>query len=1090
MPELLKYKRRLRIAEQQQQQGTNLGMEKADGVPGAEANGGVAAKVGKEEEGERESVAVEVAKAEENGSMAEVQGFPGVEDAPVKEEFMEVEGCGGDRNHEEKESDAMRIDQGGENGTETEEGASGNGGEGVKEAVDGGDQEAGEGTEKLSKKRGRKGGAKTQRQESSDTQVMARERRSTRDRVPVSYVESKWLEESEAPVKKKQRESSAKKAGKASKTGEVSETRPPLNKVYGDLDCTRNREFTEKYCLMCHQCQRNDKGGVVRCNKCKTKRYCFPCISNWYPKLTHEDVAAACPFCCNNCSCKACLRMDLRAEDLQSRLKVELTPDESKRHAEYMLQSILPFLKQIDEEQLMERKIDAGILGVPIEDLCVQEAECPNDERIYCDICKTAIFDYHRNCSECESDICLSCCREIRDDNLRGNVPSMDIKYVDRGFDYLHGGACDDAKHKSSHRVIVPDEDAEEKPLALEPKFSWKANEDGTIACACGSGTLKLRTLFSGDWVSKLVERAEGVGKGLDLDLARSTSSTQCVCCNTSTHHEVKFDGSMKASSREDSSDNYLFYPNANKFTEEDFVHFRHHWMKAEPVLVSNVLGTGSGLSWEPMVMWRAFRQIKNENYDTLLDVKTLDCLDWCEVDINVHKFFEGYSKGEFDLEGWPRILKLKDWPPSAMFHERLPRHGAEYTCCLPFKEYTHLADGPLNLAAKLPEKSLKPDMGPKTYIAYGFPQELGRGDSVTKLHCDMSDAVNILAHTKEIAYKSSKLAEIEKLKKKHFEHDQREIFGIGEALNAIDKAMKVGSNEVDHDQKNDEKLRENTCSQESELNSLESQVDRTKSDEGFCCVEIRVENDCPEESKFNDLEMQVERTKSCDLLNNSQTEVERTKCGVETSSSLETKLERSKCGELPNSLVDGGALWDIFRREDVPRLQEYLLKHFKEFRHIHCSPLQEVIHPIHDQTFYLTEEHKKTLKEEYGIEPWTFVQKLGDAVFIPAGCPHQVRNLKSCIKVASDFVSPENVGECIRLTEEFRLLPLNHRSKEDKLQVKKMCLYAMKWALEILLPREETVVDGEDSEKKDDESKDQKKAVKKKKKKSKKSKN
>ena len=29
------------------------------------------------------------------------------------------------------------------------------------------------------------------------------------------------------------------------------------------------------------------------------------------------------------------------------------------------------------------------------------------------------------------------------------------------------------------------------------------------------------------------------------------------------------------------------------------------------------------------------------------------------------------------------------------------------------------------------------------------------------------------------------------------------------------------------------------------------------------------------------------------------------------------------------------------------------------------------------------------------GIEPWTFVQNLGDAVFIPAGCPHQVRNIK-----------------------------------------------------------------------------------------------
>jgi len=29
------------------------------------------------------------------------------------------------------------------------------------------------------------------------------------------------------------------------------------------------------------------------------------------------------------------------------------------------------------------------------------------------------------------------------------------------------------------------------------------------------------------------------------------------------------------------------------------------------------------------------------------------------------------------------------------------------------------------------------------------------------------------------------------------------------------------------------------------------------------------------------------------------------------------------------------------------------------------------------------------------GIEPWTFNQKLGDAVLIPVGCPHQVRNLK-----------------------------------------------------------------------------------------------
>lgn len=37
---------------------------------------------------------------------------------------------------------------------------------------------------------------------------------------------------------------------------------------------------------------------------------------------------------------------------------------------------------------------------------------------------------------------------------------------------------------------------------------------------------------------------------------------------------------------------------------------------------------------------------------------------------------------------------------------------------------------------------------------------------------------------------------------------------------------------------------------------------------------------------------------------------------------------------------------------------------------------------------------------------------------------------------MALDFVSPENVGECIRLAGEFRILPQNHKAKEDKLEV------------------------------------------------------
>lgn len=48
-----------------------------------------------------------------------------------------------------------------------------------------------------------------------------------------------------------------------------------------------------------------------------------------------------------------------------------------------------------------------------------------------------------------------------------------------------------------------------------------------------------------------------------------------------------------------------------------------------------------------------------------------------------------------------------------------------------------------------------------------------------------------------------------------------------------------------------------------------------------------------------------------------------------------------------------------------------------------------------------------------------------------------QVRNIHNCIKVAEDFVSPENLEWCFNITEDFRHLTDSHTNHEDKLQIK-----------------------------------------------------
>ncbi|WVZ78227.1 hypothetical protein U9M48_025975 [Paspalum notatum var. saurae] len=799
---------------------------------------------------------------------------------------------------------------------------------------------------------------------------------------------------------------------------------------------------------MCHQCQRNDSGRVVRCLGCsKNKRkyrYCVKCIKRWYPHLSEDDFINNCPICRKNCNCKACLRGDVTRAKASSRKSKKPTKSSSTKGNKALTRDattdtdsysvceedkikfsmrtvrfLLPWLKEFHQEQMLEKNVEASIGGIDPCKMDVPLANCGRDERIYW----TSIVDFHRSCNKCSYDLCLICCRELRQGlNPVGNASS------DKVSSLADVGGKEDLQLRSSHHKVASQEPIDNTVPSEDGTRlrQWRANMNGSIPCppnefgGCGSSLLELKCLLEEKFIADLLEKAKSVVKdATEPELGGS----KCSCLAESSG--MNNGTSRKSACRESFHDNYIYCPAARDIQNGSLGHFQEHWLKGEPVIVRDTLELTSGLSWEPMVMWRALREKRDKKTDERLSVIALECLTWCEIDFNIRMFFDGYSRGAYNPDGLPVLLKLKDWPQHSSFEERLPRHNSEFMSALPFREYTDPKSGPLNLAVKLPEGVIKPDLGPKTYIAYGVAQELGIGDSVTKLHCDMSDAVNILTHTDEIKLKVERVKKInekkENLSKKeqsgNCQGSQTDLESImGPRCEGLRSRSKIQQPALDVALEEQEVAQNAVVAIEAEANLMTAngqQSNQSDADHGKAEVSCRAANEGEVGNSFGSEEKGEP---------------------PELAIFLEPKDDKAQFVEGNQS--EGGALWDIFRREDVSKLHDYLMKYAEEFRHCNYEPVKRVAHPIHDQCFYLTNEHKKRLKEEYGIEPWTFEQKLGEAVFIPAGCPHQVRNLKSCIKVALDFVSPENVRECIRLTEEFRKLPKGHRVNEDKLEV------------------------------------------------------
>jgi hypothetical protein len=79
---------------------------------------------------------------------------------------------------------------------------------------------------------------------------------------------------------------------------------------------------------------------------------------------------------------------------------------------------------------------------------------------------------------------------------------------------------------------------------------------------------------------------------------------------------------------------------------------------------------------------------------------------------------------------------------------------------------------------------------------------------------------------------------------------------------------------------------------------------------------------------------------------------------------------------------IPGCALWHIFPAAASRIINEFL-------RRRGLTGLGDLIHL---QQTYLTPALRDLLFKETEVRPWTILQRPGDAVYIPAGCAHQVR--------------------------------------------------------------------------------------------------
>ncbi|KAG4977940.1 hypothetical protein JHK86_037414 [Glycine max] len=653
---------------------------------------------------------------------------------------------------------------------------------------------------------------------------------------------------------------------------------------------------------------------------------------------TQNEVKMACPVCRGTCTCKDCLSSQYEDSESKEYLAGKNRVD-GILHFHYLVCMLLPVLKQIKEDHHVDVEETAKTKGKRTSDILIKPVDFVCNEKNYCNYCKTPILDLHRSCLSCSYSLCLSCSQALSQGSTSEEINSSISNLPDKI------NACISSESHLLDDKVISNGSLTDTSTLLE----WtNCNGAGIVSCPptklgdCGDNHLDLKYVFPLSWIKEMEVKAEEIVCSYDFP-ETSDKSSSCSLCVDKDHKTSRYKQLPEAAQREDSNDNYLFYPTILDISCNHFEHFRKHWGKGHPVVVRDVLQCTPNLSWDPVVMFCTYLERSMTRYENNKDLLEA-CLDWFEVEINVSQYFIGPLKCQPQKNTWHEMLKLKGWLSSQLFKEQFPAHFAEVIDALPIQEYMNPLSGLLNLAANLPQGSTKHDIGPYVYISYGCADE--GDDFVTNLCYDSYDMVNIMAYSMDIPLSTDQLAKISKLLKKHKTLCQKvsskttSEHSEDREQNGMHSIVKEGTDFL--------RRVNRTSSISTEAKTISNQkLDTNISDDEECGSDSETEkaqSSLPSHRRV----LSTERSPDHHPRN---------------------PFENSNSDKGKKFTENSAAHWDVFRRQDVPKLLEYLKRHSDEFSYTsecHEKPLVFKLNLLCSSVFKLECYTSNVLK--YGL--------------------------------------------------------------------------------------------------------------------------